>query len=66
MMDIEKIEQILESMGIGILPSSEISTADLFPLIQCKLLLHIYKKLESIDNSLASMSTDSWNDHHNH
>jgi len=34
-------------------------------VVQCQLLLIIIDKLISIDESLSSMSSDSWDDHHN-
>jgi hypothetical protein len=58
--DIEQIEKILSTIVFRLEQDDEV-----LPFIQCQLLLHIYKKLDSIDDSLATMSTDSWNDHHN-
>jgi hypothetical protein len=66
MMDIEKIEQFVNQWYKELSSTPDAKQSEIVPMMELSLLLAIYKKMESIDDSLSSMSTDSWNDHHNH
>ena len=60
-MDIEKIEKILN----GVVDCLEqikpaIPVESFFPVMQCQLLLHVYKKLEDIESRLNSMDNEMW------
>jgi hypothetical protein len=66
MMDIEKIEQFVNQWYKELASTPDAKQSEIVPMMELSLLLAIYKKMESIDDSLSSMSTDSWNDHHNH
>lgn len=64
-MDIEKIEKLVSNLVASLEQETEtISPAYGLPIVQLQLLLHIYKRLESIDDTLASMDRDSWERHH--
>lgn len=66
-MDIQKIEKILTGLNEDLKNAGDdISVGLLLSVIQCNLLLHIYKQLENIEDDVSSMSKDSWADHHNH
>jgi hypothetical protein len=65
-MDIEKIEQFVNQWYKELASTSDAKQGEIVPMMELSLLLAIYKKMESIDINLASMSQDSWNDHHNH
>ena len=64
-MNIEKIEEVINRWYEELANTSDAKQSELVPMMELSLLLAIYRKLESIDESLASMSADSWDDHHN-
>lgn len=63
-MDIEKIEKLLSNLYEQT-KDLDIPVPQALPMLQCYLLLHIYKKLESIDDSLGSLDKEIWDARHN-
>ena len=60
-MDIEKIEKILTGVLTVIEQAEEdVSAATAMPFIECQLLLHIYRKLEAIEEQLGGIGRNMW------
>jgi hypothetical protein len=54
-MDIEEIEKVLTNLYADFKKHGASDSSDVFGFMACQLLLHIYKKLESIDERLDEM-----------
>lgn len=60
-MDIKQIEKMLAEIGVNLMKADldakveakgGVPVADALPVLQCQLFLHIYKKLEAIEQHL--------------
>jgi hypothetical protein len=51
-MDIEKIEKLLTGLVTALEEAGDVSAAAVLPVMQLSLTLHLYKKLESIEQKL--------------